>query len=194
MADATRFDDRYYRRFYGEGGAHDPEAIAHLATAVHHFAAWWGIGITSFLDVGAGPGMWRDWYRTNHPEVEVHSLDVSEHACRTWGHEPADITVWTPPRTWDLVVCHSVLQYPDNAGATAAIGNIAAASRLLAYIEVPTIRDFAEVVDERATDMEVHRRSADWYRRRLSPWFIQVGANLWLRRDTVPMYELEVCR
>jgi len=194
MADATRFDDRYYRRFYGEGGAHDPEAIAHLATAVHHLAAWWGIGITSFLDVGAGPGMWRDWYQTHHPEVEVHSLDVSEHACRTWGHEPADITVWTPPRTWDLVVCHSVLQYPDNAGATAAIGNIAAATRLLAYIEVPTIRDFAEVVDERATDMEVHRRSADWYRRRLSPWFIQVGANLWLRRDTVPMYELEVCR
>jgi hypothetical protein len=87
-----------------------------------------------------------------------------------------------------------VLQYPDNAGASAAIDNIAAATRLLAYIEVPTIRDFAEVVDERATDMEVHRRSADWYRRRLTPWFIQVGANLWLRRDTVPMYELEVCR
>lgn len=194
MDDATRFDDRYYRRFYGEGGAHDPAAIAHLATAVHHLAAWWGIGIGSFLDVGAGPGMWRDWYRTNHPEVEVHSLDVSEHACRTWGHELADITAWTPPRTWDLVVCHSVLQYPDNAGASAAIDNIAAATRLLAYIEVPTIRDFAEVVDERATDMEVHRRSADWYRRRLSPWFVQVGANLWLRRDTVPMYELEVCR
>lgn len=194
MDDATRFDDRYYRRFYGEGGAHDAVAIAHLATAVHHLAAWWGIGIGSFLDVGAGPGMWRDWYRTHHPEVEVHSLDVSEHACRTWGHELADITAWTPPRTWDLVVCHSVLQYPDNAGASAAIGNIAAATRLLAYIEVPTIRDFAEVVDERATDMEVHRRSADWYRRRLSPWFIQVGANLWLRRDTVPMYELEVCR
>jgi hypothetical protein len=194
MDDATRFDDRYYRRFYGAGGAHDPAAIAHLATAVHHLAAWWGIGITSFLDVGAGPGMWRDWYRTQHPEVEVHSLDVSEHACRTWGHELADVTEWRPPRTWDLVVCHSVLQYPDNAGASAAIDNIAAATRLLAYIEVPTIRDFAEVVDERATDMEVHRRSADWYRRRLTPWFIQVGANLWLRRDTVPMYELEVCR
>lgn len=194
MSDATTFDDGYYRHYYGKGGVHDEGSIAHLASAVHHLAAWWGIPIESFLDVGAGPGMWRDWYRTHHPRVDVHSLDISEHACRTWGHELADITRWKPARTWDLVVCHSVLQYPDNAGAAAAIGHIAAATRHLAYIEVPTLRDFETVVDPSATDMKVHRRSATWYRRHLSPHFIQVGANLWLRHGTVPMYELEVSR
>jgi hypothetical protein len=49
-----KFDTAYYKRFYGDNGAHDAEKIAHLATAVHHLAAWWGINITSGLDVGAG--------------------------------------------------------------------------------------------------------------------------------------------
>lgn len=190
----ARFDDGYYRRFYGDGGAHDRESVAHLATAVHHMAAWWGLAVSSVLDVGSGMGMWRDWYRENHPGVEVHSIDVSEHACETWGHELADISVWKPPRTWDLVVCHSVLQYPSNAATAAAISNIAAATGALAYLEVPTTWDFDNVVDESATDMTVHRRSGAWYRRHLSPWFTQVGAGLWVRTGAIPMYELEVSR
>jgi len=34
-----KFDTAYYKRFYGDNGAHDAEKVAHLATAVHHLAA-----------------------------------------------------------------------------------------------------------------------------------------------------------
>ena len=66
----SRFDQHYYQRFYGgTDGVHDPEQVAHLAAAVHHLCEWWGVSPTSVLDVGAGMGMWRDWYRLTHPGV-----------------------------------------------------------------------------------------------------------------------------
>ena len=168
--------------------------VAHLATAVHHLAAWWGLTIGSVLDVGAGKGLWRDWYRENRPSTRVTSIDVSDHACRTWGHQKRDIADWTPARPHDLVVCHSVLQYLANDRASSAIENLAAATRHLLYLEVPTSDDFAHIVDERATDMDVHRRTGRWYRTRLEPHFRQVGAGLWIRHGSVPMYELEAAR
>ena len=190
----SRFDGAYYRRFYGTNGAHDAAGVAHLATSVHHLAAWWGIRITSVLDVGAGMGMWRDWYRVNHPRVKVTSIDVSEHACRQWGHQLRDISTWAPARPMDLVVCHSVLQYLDSPSASAAIDNLARATRHLLYLEVPTRSDLATIVDPSATDMAVHARSGTWYRARLMPHFRQAGAGLWVKRDSVPMYELEAAR
>lgn len=188
---SDRFDGAYYRRFYGRGGAHDRRRISHLATSVHEMAAWWGINIKSVLDVGAGVGMWRDWYVSHHPQTRVTSIDVSQHACSRWGHQMRDISTWTPPRTYDLVVCHSVLQYLGDASASTAIANIAAATRHLLYLEVPTTADFALVVDPRSTDMTVHARSGHWYRRRLTQHFDQAGAGLWIRHGSVPMYELE---
>lgn len=190
----SRFDDAYYRRFYGEQGAHDAERIAHLATAVHEMCEWWGVEIESVLDVGAGMGMWRDWYREQHPSVAVRSVDVSEHACRTWGHELRDIATWRPGRAYDLVVCHSVLQYLDDAAATAAIEHLAAATAWVMYLEVPTADDLAELVDPERTDMDVHRRPGEWYLDRLLPAFQLVGAGLWVKRGTIPMYELEATR
>ncbi len=189
------FGADYYRRFYGKGGVHDRRAIAHLASAVHGMAAWWGVTPTSVLDVGAGPGLWRDWYRTNHPRVKLTSIDVSEYACRKYGHELRDISTWTPPQPFDLVVCHGVLQYPDDRSATAAIDNIAAACKHVLYLEVPTSSDFRTVVDKEATDMEVHHRTGLWYRRRLEKHFIQAGAGIWVRRGGgVLLYELERTR
>lgn len=186
-----RFDGSYYRRFYGPNGAHDAEQIARLATAVHNLAAWWGIRIRTVLDVGAGKGLWRDWYNLNHPRVRVTSIDVSEHACRRWGHMLRDISEWTPPKPADLVVCHSVLQYLDNRAASSALLNLSIATRHLMYLEVPTKRDLATIVDPEATDMDVHARSGSWYRTRLAEHFIHAGAGLWVKRDSIPMYELE---
>jgi SAM-dependent methyltransferase len=157
--------------------------------------AWWDVEPTSVLDVGAGPGLWRDWYRETHPSVKVVSTDVSEHACREYGHEHRDIASWRPRAKFDLVICHGVLQYPSNAEATAAIDNLAAACRHVMYLEVPTTSDFDSVVDPDATDMNVHHRSGDWYRRRLNEHFIQAGAGLWVRKGGgVALYELERSR
>lgn len=187
----TRFDHDYYQRFYGDHGVHTAESVAHLASAVHGLCAWWGVEVGSVLDVGAGMGMWRDWYRTWHPTVEVRSIDVSEHACRTWGHERRDIARWRPDAEFDLVICHSVLQYLDDEHFRSAVDHLASATSSVMYLELPTARDLASVVDPDRTDMTVHRRTGAWYRNELRPHFRQVGAGLWVRRGVVPMFELE---
>ena len=190
----VRFDGDYYARFYGKDGAHDAERIAHLATAVHNMCAWWGVHIDSVLDVGAGMGMWRDWYNSTHPHVQVRSIDISEHACSTWSHEKRNIAQWKPRGKYDLVVCHSVLQYLDNASFINAIENIASATRHVLYLELPTTWDYENIVDSRGTDLQVYTRSATWYRTQLKPFFTQVGAGLWVTANGLPMYELEAGR
>lgn len=188
----TRFEADYYERFYGDGGVHDHEKIAHLASAVHGMCAWWDVEPRTVLDIGAGPGLWRDWYRDHHPGVKVTSTDVSEYACREFGHQHRDICQWRPRSKFDLVICHGVLQYPDDRSVTTAIENIAAACRHVLYLEIPTTSDFESVVDVTATDMQVHQRTGAWYRRRLDKHFVQAGAGLWVRRGgSVVLYELE---
>ncbi len=190
----TRFDRAYYKRFYGKDGAHDEQRIAHLATAVHSMCAWWGVDVATVLDVGAGMGMWRDWYNTNHPAVQVRSIDVSEHACETWNHELRNIAEWKPRGKYDLVICHSVLQYLDNASFIQAIENLASATRCVLYLEIPTKWDYENIVDSRGTDLQVYKRSAAWYRKQLLPYFTQVGAGLWTPINGLPMYQLEASR
>ena len=90
------------------------------------------------------------------------------------------------------MICHGVLQYPDDNAVDAAIKNIAAATRHVLYLEVPTLLDFHAIVDASSTDMEVHQRTGDWYRELLDPYFVQAGAGLWVRRGgDVLLYELE---
>ena len=188
------FDSSYYARFYGKDGAHNEEQISHLASAIHNICAWWGVNIRTVLDVGAGMGMWRDWYSDHHPDVSVQSIDISEHACKTWNHELRNIVEWTPPRKADLVVCHSVLQYLDNSSFVSAIENLAAGTRWVMYLELPTKWDYENVVDSRGTDLQVYKRSATWYRQHLTKHFTQIGAGLWTPHDGVPMYQLEASR
>ena len=190
-SDPSRFDDRYYDRFYGPDGAHDDTRVAHLATAVHSMATWWGVDIRSVLDVGAGMGMWRDWYLRNHPGVRVRSTDVSPHACATWGHEQRDIAIWRPRVRFDLVVCHSVLQYIPDDAIERAVRHLVAATGAVLYLEVPTVRDFRDVIDVQRTDMSVYLRTGERYRELLSTELAQAGAGLWVRPDVVPLYELE---
>jgi len=189
-----KFDTAYYQRFYGNNGAHDAEKVAHLATAVHHLAAWWGVEVSTVLDVGAGMGMWRDWYNNTHPSVTVRSIDISEHACKTWHHEQRDISQWRPRGKFDLVVCHSVLQYLNKESVIQAFENLAAATRHVLYLELPTKWDYENIVDETSTDLQVYQRSGTWYRTQLAQYFRQVGAGLWVPQNGIPMYELEACR
>lgn len=189
-----RFDAKYYGRFYGKNGAHDRARIDHLAAGVHNMAAWWGVEVRTMFDVGAGMGMWRDWYAENHPDVKVRSIDVSEHACRTWGHENRNIAEWSPDKKYDLVVCHSVLQYLDNQEVVCAIDTLGDCTRHLMYLELPTKGDFDNIVDPRGTDLQVHQRSAVWYRRHLNRHFTQIGAGLWTPLNGLLMYELEASR
>jgi hypothetical protein len=97
-----------------------------------------------------------------------------------------------PPRRYDLVVCQSVLQYLGRAEADRAIGVLGDATRGLLYLEVPTARDRDTVMDHEGSDMDVHWRSARWYRARLDVAFVEIGGGFWVSRDTgLHFFELE---
>lgn len=188
----TRFDAAYYRRFYaGETRVHGPREIAHLARAVCGMAGWLGVELRSVLDVGAGTGLWKRWFRRNRPAVPYRTIDVSRHACAAYGHERRDISSWRSPRRYDLVICQSVLQYLDDAAAERAVENLGAMCRGLLYLEAITTEDLA-VLDAGATDLSIQVRPASWYRARLDRWFVQIGAGLWASaRSGVRLYALE---
>ena len=198
MADtgtAERFDAAFFERFYGRRPVHTRRQIGHLADGVISLASWWRIPIRSVLDVGAGKGYWRDWLAITHPSVRYHGIDGSEYACRRYNHELADVAVWKPRRKHDLVVCQSVLQYLDDADATKAIVTLTAACRGLLLFDAPTIADRDTVIDPASTDLDVHWRTGDWYRRRLTRGFTEIGGGLWLsRKCPAALYELEQAR
>ncbi len=192
---AEAFDAAYYARFYGRSPVHNRQRIAHLGQGVMSFAQWWRVPIRSVLDVGAGKGYWRQWLADSYPNVTYHGLDASEYACRRFHHQHADIATWHPTRRYDLVVCQSVLQYLGDSEATTAIGTLAQASRGLLLFDTPTISDRDTVIDPAGTDLEVHWRTGNWYRKRLAVGFTEIGAGLWSSRESSAVFfELERAR
>lgn len=193
MRPADRFDASYYRRFYsGPTRVHSAREIDALASGVCGLAEWLGIELRAVLDVGAGPGHFGRWLRRHRPRARLRSIDVSPYACARFGHERRDVSRWRARESFDLVVCHGVLQYLDDAAAARAVENLGRMCRGLLYLEALTRRDLAEAVDREATDTAVHARTGSWYRRRLDRHFVQVGAGLWAsRRSGVVLYELE---
>jgi trans-aconitate methyltransferase len=187
-----RFDAAYYRRFYGTRPVHDRRRIGLLAEGVTAMAAWWRVPVRSVLDVGAGKAFWREWLAANRPTVRYHGIDVSEYACARYGHERADLASWRPRRTYDLVVCQSVLQYLDDGDCAHAISSLATACSGLLYLEVPTVGDLHSVIDAEGSDLAVRWRTGAWYRDNLDKGFVEVGAGLWVTRTReIPMFELE---
>lgn len=189
---ADRFDAAYFRRFYeGPRRAHSAREVARLASGVDGLAAWLGVEIGSVLDVGAGAGLWRAWFRRHRPRVRYRSIDVSPYACERYGHELRDVSRWRARGRFDLVVCHGVLQYLDDRAAARAIDNLGAMTGGLLYLEAITRGDLA-VVDLDRTDTAIHLRTGAWYRHRLARHYVQVGAGLWAaRRSGILLYELE---
>jgi SAM-dependent methyltransferase len=192
MPAPSRFDAAYFQRFYhAPGRTHSAAEIGRLASGVAGIAAWMGVELGSVLDVGAGTGIWRSWFRRHRPAVRYRSTDVSPYACERYGHERRDIARWRARERFDLVICHAVIQYLDDHDAARAIANLGAMSRGLLYLEVVTRADLA-ILDREKTDLVVHPRTGRWYRERLDRDFVQVGAGLWLsRRSPVRLWELE---
>jgi len=171
---------------------HSRRKIETLASGVHQFCSWWDIQVRSVLDVGAGIGYWSDWYRKNYECTKVVSVDVSEHACKKYGHETRDISCWAPNRKFDLVICQSVLQYLDDQAARSAIKNLAKATKHVLFFEVPTKSDLRNTVDRDVTDFEIYSRTGIWYCNELKKYFTQAGAGLWVAKSsTIVLYELE---
>lgn len=188
------FGAAYYGRYYESARTrvHGKDEIARLCAAITSLLEWWGAPLRSVLDVGAGVGLWRDWFAEHRPEVRYRSTEYSAYACEKYGHEQRDISEWRARERFDLVVCQGVLPYLDDRACASAIENIAAMTRGLLYLEAITERDAAEVIDDVRTDVKVHLRTGAWYRTRLRVHYTEVGAGLWCKKDArVLFYELE---
>ncbi len=194
----SHFDAAYFDRYYHRRATrvHGPREIARLARGVTELCAWFagGEAIASVLDVGAGAGLWRDWFGRHKPGIRYRSVDASAYACRRYGHLRRDIARWRTRERYDLVVCHGVLHYLDDAACEAAIDNLGAMTRGFLYLEAPTADDLVRVVDAEVTDLEVHRRSGRWYRERLGRHYVALGCGLFYARSgRLRFYELERC-
>jgi hypothetical protein len=188
------FDEAYYQRYYEDAKTrvHDKTRIARLARAVTNMITWHGGQLSTALDVGAGAGLWRDWFAKHHPRTKYRSIEVSPYACAKYGHEQRDISAWRARDRFDLIVCQGVLQYIADDGAAAAIENLGAMARGFLYLEAITRGDFDTVCDQAKTDGDVHLRSAKWYRERLGAHFTNLGCGLYYaRRGPLQFYELE---
>ncbi len=189
------FDRAYFDRYYESRRTrvHGAAQVGHLARAITGMFDWWGVPLGSVLDVGAGPGLLRDWFKKHRPAVKYLSTDVSAYACERYGHAQRDITSWRVARRFDLVFCQGVLPYLDDAGAASAIENLAAMCGGFLYLEAITARDLVEVCDTKLTDVAVHERPGAFYRALLDPHFEAVGCGLYHRRGGPGLfYELEL--
>jgi len=190
------FDEAYYRRFYESRATrvYGKGEIAHLARGVTELVAWYGGEIRSVLDVGAGVGLWRDWFRSSKPDVRYLSTEVSPYACHKYGHEMHDIALWRATERFDLVICQGVLPYLSDEAAARAIENLAAMSRGFLYLEAVTKKDLADVCDNTYTDQAQKPRTRRWYRERLDRFYVPLGCGLYyIKSGPLAFYELERC-
>ncbi len=188
------FDARYFRRYYESprSRVYGRTQVAALASGVAGMVQWLGGDLKKVLDVGAGTGLWRDWFREHRPEVRYRSTDVSVYACAKYGHELRDISRWRSREKFDLVVCQGVLPYLDDPACARAVRNLAAACRGFLYLEAITARDLQQVVDRKRTDLSMEARPAALYRRLLAPHFERLGCGLYyVKGGPAVFYELE---
>ena len=189
-----RFDEAYYRRFYGTPRTriHGAKEVAHLGAGLVEMIAWYGGRVRSVLEVGAGVGLLRDWFRENHPKVGYVSTEYSPYAAAQYGHVQRDISTWRGKRQFDLVVCQGVLPYLEDRAALAAIDNHAAMTRGFLYLEAITRRDYETVCDQKRTDPGMRLRPATFYRKRLAKHFQPVGGGLYyVHEGPLVFWELE---
>lgn len=188
------FDGAYFDRYYGDPKTRvqGPPEVTHLARAISSLAAFWGMSLDSALDLGAGPGFWRDALKQERPALAYRSVDVSPTACERYGHELRDISAWRADERFDLIICQGVLQYLDDNDAAQAIDNIGAMAQGLLYLEALTEHDAEEVADASRSDLAVHCRKGSWYRKRLAKHFVTLGCGLfYAHRGDALFFELE---
>ena len=120
---ATRFDEHYYRRFYGDAGSRvtSQAEVTRLVRFVAGYLAYLQLPVRRVLDAGCGLGWWRAPLGRRYPKMVYTGIEVSEYLCRAHGWEQASVVDYRAEPPFDLVVCQGVLQYLDDGEAAAAI-------------------------------------------------------------------------
>lgn len=195
-AAASRFDADYYRRFYGNPATRVmPHAVvARLAGFLTSYIAYLEVPVSRVLEYGPGTGALRDALLKCWPAARHVGVELSAHACQTYGWTEGSVVNARPKGRFDLVVCYDVLQYLNDVDATRALANLTENPAPLLFFSALTEGDLAENCDPQLTDTDAFLRSAKWYRERLTGSHLNLGGGLWLKKDAdIVVFELEHC-
>ena len=188
------FDAAYYARFYGDkatrvSGLGDTRKLARFVSG---YLDYLDVPVRRVLDAGCGLGRWKLALAEHYPRARYTGLEWSEHLCARFGWQQGSIADYRGRGRYDLLVCQGVLQYLSDRDAERALDNLGRLCRGALYLEVLTAEDWKDACDRRATDGEVHRRPAAFYRKRLARHFIAVGGGLFVHKDAgAVLYALE---
>lgn len=191
---ASRFDRAYYERFYFNPRTRiaEPAYFDRLAGFVAAYLRLLECPVERVLDVGCGAGLLHRGLQTAFPGVHIDACDASEYICQRYGWTHSTIEALEIEHTYDLVICHDVLQYLDRKAAAHAIEKLTAATHCALMFGVLTHEDWEQNCDQERTDDNVHIRPSSWYRRRLAGAFRNAGGGLYIRRDAgIVLYSLE---
>jgi SAM-dependent methyltransferase len=191
---AGRFDRAYYQRYYFDprtavASRAEMRARARLIAA---FAAHAGLPVRRILEAGCGTGLLRAELLRRLPHAQYVALESSDYLCQRYGWRKGRIEQYRSSTPFDLVICYDVLQYLGNSSAQRALANFGRLCRGALYFTALTRHDYQHNCDQARTDVAVHLRTAEWYRKRLRRKFSEAGLGFWLRRGTpLTLWELE---
>lgn len=192
--DATKFDQKYYQRYYYNRHTRvtERQQAERLARLVCAFMAYHNVPVKRVLDLGCGLGYWEPVILKHYAGAKWTGVEISEYLCAQLGWVNGSIVDYRPRGRFDLVVCQDVLQYLNPTEAQVAIDRLGQWCRGVLYFDALTQEDWDNNVDQSRTDGDVFLRRAAWYRSRLTEQFISVGAGLHLHRDAdTVLFELE---
>lgn len=188
------FDKAYYDRFYRDPKTRTTSRaeMASLGRFVASYLEHMGQPVESVLDMGCGVGNWKPLIARHYPEASYTGVEISRYVCREYGWEHGSVVDHDAGATFDLVICHGVLQYLKAADAQRAITNLSRHCDGALFLEVLTAEDWEDNCDRSVTDGDVFLRPVDWYRERLAKRFTSCGGGLFLSpRSPAVLYELE---
>ncbi|MGR8918624.1 MAG: class I SAM-dependent methyltransferase [Gammaproteobacteria bacterium] len=191
---SSRFDADYYHRYYVSAGTRvaEPAYFDRMSGFMAAYLDYLGCEIGTVLDAGCGAGLLHAGLRRAWPGVSIHGFDVSAWACEEYGWEHASLEEFSSEETYDLVICHDVVQYLPRQAADDALVKLAGLTETALFFGVLTTEDWRENCDRERTDGDAHLRSTEWYARRLKKYFHNVGGGLFIRRGAdVVLYSLE---
>lgn len=191
---ADHFDRQFYETHYYDPRTqvNSTEQARKLARFIFSYLDLLEVEVSSVIDFGCGIGLFKDAVREIDPAIEYEGVEISRYAAETYGWSHGSVVDYRAEHPSDLVFCQGVLQYLNARDADRALRNLARHADSALYLEVLTLEDWEENVNQELTDSRCLLRPANFYRERLDRHFISCGGGLFVKRDEgITLYELE---